>query len=80
MYSTDKKFTRLTLENDENKFIWETPYNDVSIEDLIHAFFSSLVGMTWLPNTIYDSLADYLRNHASDMFDIYEHGAVDETE
>ena len=79
MYDKDK-FTRLTFENSDNKFVWESPYEDVGIDEIIHAFFSQLVGMTWLPQTIYTALADYLGDHASDMFDIYEHQDKEENE
>lgn len=73
MYNENKKFTRLTFENSDNKFIWESPYEDIGLDEIIHAFFSQLIGMTWHPNTIYDNLAAYLHEHASDLYDIYEH-------
>lgn len=75
----NKKFTRLTFENSNNKFIWESPYEDVGLDEIVHAFFSQLIGMTWGAETIYNNLAWYLQEHASDLYDIYEHREENES-
>ena len=61
------KFTKLTIENSDNKIVWETPYEDVLIEDLIHAFVTGCIGLTWLPTTVYQGMLEYLEEHASDL-------------
>lgn len=78
MKSNEDKFTRLTFENSNNKFVWESPYEDVGLDEIVHAFFSQLVGMTWHPTTIYNNLAWYLQEHASDLYDVSEHQDYEE--
>ena len=37
----DYKYTKLTLEQRDKKLVWEMPYEDVSADDLLHAFNTS---------------------------------------
>ena len=46
-------FTRLTIEQSDNKYIWETPFEDINIEDILDALNGLLVSMTFPQNTIY---------------------------
>ena len=69
----DNKFTRLTLEQSDRKLVWEMPYEDVGADDLLHAFNTLLIGFTWHQKTIYDAMAGYLQEHASDLYDVYDH-------
>lgn len=66
-----ENFTRLTLEQSDNKITWEVPYEDVLGEDLMQAIMTLMVGITFSEDTVYTSMADYLRNHC-DKYDIYE--------
>ena len=69
----DYKFTRLTLEQRDKKLVWEMPYEDIGADDLIHALNTLLIGFTFYQNTIYNAMAEYLQEHASNLYDIYDH-------
>ena len=73
-----EKFTRLTLEQRDKKLVWEMPYEDVGADELLHAFNTLLIGFTWHQNTIYNAMVGYLQEHASDLYDIYEHQEIEE--
>ena len=66
MYNEEKKFTRLTLEQDDLKVIWEVPYNDVTGEDMMQAIRTIMVGMTFSDNTVESSMADYINEHSNE--------------
>ncbi len=68
-----EKFTKLTLEQADRKITWEMPYEDVGADDLLEAFNALLIGFTWNQKTIYDVMAGYLQEHASDLYDVYDH-------
>ncbi len=68
-----EKFTKLTLEQADRKITWEMPYEDVGADDLLEAFNALLIGFTWHQKTIYDVMAGYLQEHASDLYDVYDH-------
>lgn len=69
----EKQFTRLTLENNDVKIVYELPSYDCNGEDMMHAIYTIMIGMTFLPRTIYNSMAEYLREYADDLFDVYDH-------
>jgi len=64
--------TRLTLENYDNKFIWETPYNDVGADDLIHALYSLMIGATFPEETIIDAMAAFINDYGSKYYEVIE--------
>ncbi len=68
MNNTDK-FTRLTLEQNDRKVVWEVPYDDVTGEDMMQAIRTIMIGMTFHEHTIESAMADYLHEH-SDEYDI----------
>lgn len=68
-------FTRLTLEQSDKKIVWEMPYEDVGADDLLEAFNTLMVGFTWHQDTLYDVMAQYLQEHASSLYDVYDHVA-----
>lgn len=59
----DEVKTRLIYENNEDRFIWESPYSDVSMEDILDAFYGILIGSTWQPITILQAMKDFLEEH-----------------
>ena len=67
--------TRLTLENYENKFSWETPYNDVGAEELINAFYSLMIGATFPEKTIIDVMAEFINERGSEYYEVMEKGS-----
>lgn len=54
------KFTKLTLEQSDRKITWEVPYEDVSGEDMIQAFYTLMIGATFLPVTIRQSMREFV--------------------
>lgn len=59
----EKAKTRLTFENYGAKYSWETPHNDVDIDDIINAFYGILIGATWQPVTIVEAFKDFVNDH-----------------
>lgn len=62
------RFTRLTLEQSDRKIVIERPYEDVSGDDMLQMLETVMVGMTFLPETIYRSMKD----RVEDLSEIYE--------
>jgi hypothetical protein len=58
----ENKFTRLTLEQSDKKITWEVPYEDATGEDLVQAFYSLMIGMTFLPTTIRQSMKEFVED------------------
>ena len=58
----ENKFTRLTLEQSDKKITWEVPYEDATGEDLVQAFYSLMIGMTFLPTTIRQSMQEFVED------------------
>ena len=63
MKNTDEVRTRLIFETANDRFIWETPYSDVSMEDILEAFYGILVGATWHPETIIKGFKEFVVEH-----------------
>jgi len=62
------RFTRLTLEQSDRKIVIERPYEDVNGDDMIHMLETVMVGMTFLPETIYRSM----KERVEELSEIYE--------
>lgn len=58
----ENKFTRLTLEQSDKKITWEVPYEDATGEDLVQAFYSLMIGLTFLPTTIRQSMQEFVED------------------
>ncbi|MBR6907805.1 hypothetical protein IKN40_04895 [bacterium] len=67
-----KEFTKLTLEQSGLKLTWEVPYEDVNYSDMMNAIKTIMVGMTFWEEQVYDAMANYLREYASDKYDVIE--------
>lgn len=52
-----KKFTRLTLENEDRKFTWEVPYSDVASDELLDAMRTLMIGMTFPDSVVLKTMA-----------------------
>ena len=59
-------FTRLTLEQNDRKIVWEIPYDDVDGEDMMQAIRTIMIGMTFSDKTVESSMANYLNAHSDD--------------
>jgi len=72
------RFTRLTAEQagpnaDNNiKIVWEMPYTDITGMDMCNALKTIMVGLTFDTVQINKIFADYLREYATDEFEIIE--------
>jgi hypothetical protein len=54
-----RNLTRLTYECGEMRWIWETPHNDASINDIVEQFYTMLVGSTWMPETVCRAMQEF---------------------
>ena len=59
-------FTRLTLEQNGRKIVWEIPYGDPNGEDMMEAIHTIMVGMTFCDDAIESSMASYINAHSDD--------------
>lgn len=65
-YDNEQKLTRLTLECGDRKVSWEMPYTDITIEDLIDAFYSLCIGITFSPRTVEHWMKEWVEEHVQD--------------
>lgn len=68
MKMENKSFTRLTLERSDTKIVIEKPYEDVSGNEMVEMLETIMVGMTFLPETVYKSMKD----RVEELSEIYE--------
>ena len=68
MKMENKPFTRLTLEQSDTKILIEKPYEDVSGNEMVEMLETIMVGMTFLPETVYKSMKD----RVEELSEIYE--------
>lgn len=71
MYKEEKKFTRLTLEQDDRTVVWEVPYNDVTGKNMMQAIRTIMIGMTFSDKTVESSMASYLEEY-SDKYEVID--------
>lgn len=57
-----KHISRVTVEQNESKTVWETPYNDASIDDIIQGFIGCLVGQSWDSKVVIESMYYYSKD------------------
>lgn len=70
MYSNEHEFTRLTAETSHGKIVWEMPSEELFGEDMVDAFNTLMIGLTFTQDVIYSSMANWLRDHAYDKYEI----------
>ena len=61
----NNQFTRLTLEQNDLKLSWEVPYKDVNATEIVEAFHALMIGMTFVEQTFFDTLAKYLSENSN---------------
>lgn len=71
MDNNKKKFTKLTLEQDDIKIVWEVPYEDVTTADMMQAIRTLMIGITFSDKSVEEGMVNYLYAH-SDKYDIIE--------
>lgn len=69
--NNENKFTRLTLEQNDRKIVWEIPYNDPNGEDMMEAIHTIMIGMTFSDKSVESSMVDYINEH-SDEYEVIE--------
>lgn len=65
----NKNFTRLTLEQNNLKITWEVPYDNINGEDMMNAIKTIMIGMSFLDDTIYQAMFDYVLENRPDVVD-----------
>ena len=68
MKMENKPFTRLTLEQSDTKIVIEKPYEDVPGNEMVEMLETIMIGMTFLPETVYKSMKD----RVEELSEIYE--------
>lgn len=68
MKMENKPFTRLILEQSDTKIVIEKPYEDVSGNEMVEMLETIMIGMTFLPETVYKSMKD----RVEELSEIYE--------
>lgn len=53
------RMSRVTVEQYESKAIWETPYNDAPLEEIIQGFIGCLVGLSWNEKIVLEAMHSY---------------------
>ena len=80
MYNDKPKFTRLTLEQNNLKVIWEVPYDDVNGEDMMQAIRTIMIGMTFSDLSVESSMASYLQEHSNEYEVLLKSYPIEEAE
>ena len=75
MNKNDEVKTKLVYETEDDRYIWESPYMDVDMQDILDAFFGMLVSATWQPTTIINAMQDFVYEH-NDLLDSDEPGCI----
>ena len=68
MLTEKNRFTRLTIEQSDKKVTIEVPYEDVTSTDMIQMFETCMIGITFLPVTVYNSM----KNRIEELSEFYE--------
>ena len=63
MEKDDKIRTKLIFESEDNRYTWESPYADASMDDILPAFYGLLVAATWQPCTIIKCMKDFVEEN-----------------
>lgn len=56
------RISRVTVEQRESKTVWETPYNDAPLEEIIQGFVGCLVGQNWDEQVVLEGMYAYTRD------------------
>lgn len=54
-----KHISRVTVEQRESKTVWETPYNDAPLDEIIQGFVGCLVGQSWDEKVVLEAMHSY---------------------
>ena len=72
MMTEKNNFTRLTIEQPDFKITWEKPYEDVDICEMLDAFNTLMLGITFNQKTVYSGMAEWLNEHADEYYIVYD--------
>ena len=63
-FTSDKeRGLRLSLTNYGKTITFSSPYDDEPIEDIIHAFYSLMIGVTWSPEQVITAMSEFVEEH-----------------
>ncbi len=63
-FTQDKeKGFKLSLTNYGKTHTFSSPYEDEPIEDIIHAFYTLMIGATWGHETIIDAMREFVEKY-----------------
>jgi hypothetical protein len=57
-----KHISRVTVEQRESTTVWETPYNDAPLEEIIQGFVGCLVGQSWDEKVVLEGMYSYAKD------------------
>ena len=60
----DDAKTRLILETNDNRYIWESPYADANMDEILNALYGLCVGATWQPETVIKCMKEFADEHS----------------
>lgn len=60
------KGTRLTYETEHGTTVWESPYSDVTMNDVLWGFYGICIAQTWFPSTVINCMKEFTEKHETD--------------
>lgn len=63
------KPTKITLQNDNNVFSWETDHSDVTLTEIFTAFKGLLVAMSFYDDQVLEAMRDFANEYLDNEAD-----------
>ena len=60
----DFKGIKITYETESGTTTWQSPYSDVTIDDILWGFYGLCVGQTWCPTPVISGMREFAKDHA----------------
>ena len=51
-----------------NMTIWKSEAPDANLQDIIHGFYTTLIGLTFSPQTVINGMAEFVAEHSDYEF------------
>lgn len=59
----DFKGIKITYETEDGTTTWQSPYSDVTIDDILWGFYGLCIGQTWYPTTVISGMREFAKKH-----------------
>jgi hypothetical protein len=59
------KGVKITYQTEDSTVTWESPYIDVSMENILDGFYGLCVAQTWHPSTIISKVLEFAEDRKS---------------